>query len=415
MWNSVCRGPPLLGHADFMLEMYSRKGRGPREPSHCGGLIASSALQEAISQHGLRLNTETDARGDCGVDAILRNLERLKLDVSEGFLKVLHRRGRKVALEALRLKLLIWLKDNLDHEMMPQLAVRDWLVMDGDASCDAYLKRMRQPGEWVDCPMLYAASAILAVQLVCFLTNGDPQVVVASTISHLDDLPILLLANADNMHFWAVEPSDDIGAPILHPETSGHRRADDTDLLGEHYAGNLRAGEADLSGEHCGPDMPSNKRQGIFDMAAELMQWKPFDKPVSESRLLECCLQAESGHIASDALMVVKWREAIKLHQWEEIERSAGISRDEQYRIARNHLATYSHTAAQVQKTRKLCAKLCLAQIIKQLSAPCEKKGAKKKHNCLDLFRDKPKIVWRWRRFVWVSLLKCKRAGTTNL
>ena len=61
------------------------------------------------------------ADGNCGPDAILRNLETMNLSCHhcQQILEVLRRRGRAAALQALRLKLLIWLRDHRGDEVLP--------------------------------------------------------------------------------------------------------------------------------------------------------------------------------------------------------------------------------------------------------------------------------------------------------
>lgn len=403
MWCHVTSGRPLVDQTDFILEAYSRCRKSSASRSSCDVSADTQKLLEAtLSQNGLNLNKLTDARGDCGLDAILRNLERLDLPGAQDILTVLSRRGRAFALQALRLKFLIWLKQNLDHEMLPQLTVGDWMLMDGDVSHGAYLKRMRECGEWIDCPMLYGASATLQVQLVCFLAHGVPQIVVANTNRHANDLPILLLANANNTHFWAVEPSENIGTPMPSRATKG-------DLLSEHYSSvctdDVSSVDFAEPSENIGTPMPIATHD-VFEMAVELMEWKPFETPDVNSRVLALSVQTEEDNVANDIYTVVRWREAIKLHQWESMDRKAGIDREDQYCIARKHLATFGRTPRQASKSQKLLAKLCLANVVVSLRARCEK--ASKKHRCLDIFRDKPKIVLRWRR-LWYALPKDDR------
>ena len=104
---------------------------------------ARQSMADAVAINGLELDHATITNGDCGLDAILRNLERLDLsdDTARLVLAQLPR-GRQKVLDILRFKLLIWLQKNRSMEIVPGVSVSDWVLMEGNPSWEAYVKSM---------------------------------------------------------------------------------------------------------------------------------------------------------------------------------------------------------------------------------------------------------------------------------
>ena len=169
---------------------------------------ARQSMADAVAINGLELDHATITNGDCGLDAILRNLERLDLsdDTARLVLAQLPR-GRQKVLDILRFKLLIWLQKNKGMEIVPGVSVSDWALMEGSPSWEAYVKSMKVPGTWIDTAMLMAASALFNIQVVCFLGAGEAHLLAAPPIAaSADEVPIAFVANSHNVHFCCMPP-----------------------------------------------------------------------------------------------------------------------------------------------------------------------------------------------------------------
>ena len=104
---------------------------------------------------------------------------------------------------------------------------------------------------------------------------------------------------------------------------------------------------------------------------------------------------------------VLHWRDAAKLCQWEEAEAET-IEREDQYRLAKRHLARYGSIERRnaFTKTQRLAPLLDQTQISNELRKPCER--GTRTHNCLDVCRTAPEVVLRWRK-LWYSMPKSDR------
>ena len=126
-WSHVRIGKPFVDlqdlsvvvHADFLRGVFSLPGEGYAAPSHM--VHVEHAMCAAVAENGLDLDTNTVANGDCGLDAVLRNLERLQLNNPQAvrLLNALREGGRDAALNAMRLMLLIWIRDHSASEILP--------------------------------------------------------------------------------------------------------------------------------------------------------------------------------------------------------------------------------------------------------------------------------------------------------
>ena len=96
-----------------------------------------------------------------------------------------------------------------------------------------------------------------------------------------------------------------------------------------------------------------------------------------------------------------------ELCQWEEAEAET-IEREDQYRLAKRHLARYGSIERKnaFTKTLRLAPLLDQTKIMNELAKPCER-GART-HNCLDACRTAPEVVLRWRK-LWYSMPKSDR------
>ena len=90
-------------------------------------------IADAVHANGLILRSDTLTDGNCGADAILINLERLKLEnAAQKLLRNLSRGfPRLQVIQALRFQLLIWVRDNQTVEVLPDVSLTDWILMEG--------------------------------------------------------------------------------------------------------------------------------------------------------------------------------------------------------------------------------------------------------------------------------------------
>ena len=177
-----------------------------------------AAIEARAQDNGLTIDHATLTDGNCGPDSILRNLERLQpTDTNSSKILRVAARDRHRALAAMRLMMCIWIRDNASVEVLPGTTIEQYVQMDGD-SIDTYCVGMRQPGAWIDTLMLFAASAVFNIQLVCLMP--EPQLICAP--SFVGQQSLLVCAIANLWHFWALEPKPP--EEIVEPGgQAGHR------------------------------------------------------------------------------------------------------------------------------------------------------------------------------------------------
>ena len=178
-----------------------------REPLETTEANLARLVQSLQQKNCVLEPTCTD--GNCGLDAIISNLKRLELTEPALVQKVhtvLNKKDLKSACQVLRLGLLLWIKDNEHEEILPDVRLLDWMVMEGYTSKADYISAMKQDGEWIDTLMLFAASAVFQAQVVVFLEDGSPHVLAAPDVQAMASSPIFLLANIGNVHFYGVRP-----------------------------------------------------------------------------------------------------------------------------------------------------------------------------------------------------------------
>ena len=176
-----------------------------------------SALEDAIEKvallNGFSLDRSTLSNGECGVDAILRNLEWLNLPDAGAreVVAALRLHGREAALSLLRAKVVKWLSLHPTTEVLPEVTLTDYVQMDGIyATWKAYLDNIRRPYEWVDTLAFIAASALFKVQFLVLVGNAEPQLLVApSVILEGRGVPLAAIANIGNFHFYALKKMGD--------------------------------------------------------------------------------------------------------------------------------------------------------------------------------------------------------------
>ena len=146
-WRVVRIGPPMLdlqdhalsAHASVTMPHFSLPTSSYQKPP--GMESVEQLMSQAVSDNGLRLDHDTVTDGNCGPDAILRNLLRLQLTHAQArrIVQLFESRGRPAALQGLRLMLLIWIRDNVAMEIVPGTTLRDWILMEGFASLKDYI------------------------------------------------------------------------------------------------------------------------------------------------------------------------------------------------------------------------------------------------------------------------------------
>lgn len=88
------------------------------------------AINSAAAKNGLQVDTDTAADGDCGPDALLRNLERHAADGDYGTRACTQLKGRKPALNLLRKLLVQRVKSHSSTSVLPDLTLRALCCMD---------------------------------------------------------------------------------------------------------------------------------------------------------------------------------------------------------------------------------------------------------------------------------------------
>ena len=92
-------------------------------------------------------------------------------------------------------------ENNAAAELLPGLSLADWAIMDGQPSFVSYISHMRNPHVWVDAPMLHAASAVLGLQIVCFMGSPEPSIIAAPNVLSQAESPAAVIADVGNWHF----------------------------------------------------------------------------------------------------------------------------------------------------------------------------------------------------------------------
>ena len=416
-WGATRLGSPVDVHLHLpnftALNVAALRQHQPHKPSRPLADELYEALAAATAANGLSLDEDTLTDGNCGLDALLRNVERMNLDIpfATQLLGVLHNGGRLKAVHALRLKLLVWIRHHLDDVIFEGFRLRDLVTLDPEYSTlDRYYKEMRLPGTWIDTPMLLAASATFGVQIICFTgTQGEPQLVAAPEIQHAASAPVMTIANIGNYHYYAVHPlmACEDGPPDERDQ------GDSLPIIEDNPASERFDVVAcvDNSGAPGGSSAhwsayPVNTT--VFGICESVAHWDPWSSAPPSGPMLEFINGLEAGG-APPCLEMLRWRRALKLWQ---IEQSGadGLDRD----------VVFSRSYAWMNKQRrdngdkKLFRKTGREQrrldpyvICKALAQPCSR-AKNDPHACLKHFRQCPVGVLGWRK-VFYTLPRADR------
>lgn len=417
-WRSTFRGRPFVDDLpDFALNVKRR---------HAGEFnLSTDDLAMSVADHGLELDEATAADGNCGLDAMLRNIERLGLDTPSAakVLDVLRRRGRDTALHVMRLLLLVWVRNNIDLEIIPSVTLAQLIEMETGGGPLAYFEMMRCRGAWIDTPMLVAMTAVFNVQVVVFLGLAEPQLVAAPSVADsTSEVPVCLMANRGNVHFYACRPRP--ADEELDGTCPDGTCPDSADMLGAAMADTLGAAMADKNlmpedddievseaqftlGNRKFQPLELQKAEGLLCFCEALGTWNAFGPPdlafADKVRAVESASQSD---LAGTCLEALGWRHAIKMLRWEEAD--GGLAElDRKHRLRKLAIPRAGGTRmAEFKKSHKLLNKLVESNIAESIGGSCEK--WKKQHQCLVAFRKLPAVVLRWRK-VWYALPKADR------
>ena len=392
------------------------------------------AIQQAAKVNRLELDADTHSDGDCGPDAVLRNLERLQPTgtASTQVLTSLARQGRKSAIQAIRRLLVQWLRSPAGSAVVPDMSVRQWIEFEMEtqyASFESYLAAMTRAGTWIDTAMMYAASAVFGVQIVMLIGRDEPQLIAAAPILGRNGVPVALIANLANIHFFALKPRQQLDA-IVHPDIASTVPEDiDGDMLLTCCQSAPDEDDAELQPD---PEETPIRRteqahqtdegkaeplalapaaeDNMFTICSEISRWDPFSsQPTSLPSLLRS-LGASAGQRCNSSCVhsALQLRDGLKMLQWESSDEAVGVNREYQHCIARRHYAQagVAYREKNFERSQRLQKVLSLNRVVANLNEKCWKN--EKEHRCLDDFRKAPQAVLRWRT-LWYSLPKPDR------
>ena len=358
-WSNLFQAAPLLDLRDHALTVYSLLAAGEYDKPADNDTnpdsiinIRGRAMDEIVSRNGLALDDNTLTNGDCGPDALLRNLERLDLQCelnasAKKVLAVLQKHNRDRAIMAIRLMLVIWLRDHANDELLPGTSIAQWIAMEGYASVDAFIADMRRPRTWITTPMLVAASAVFHMQIICFVGGDEPQLIAApAVIEQTSDVPVAFIANSNNVHYYAVQPQ-----PAVPNDCEQEAPADDEfkrfladfTQIGVDLAAGGEDNETAISEDQTVRTRTDPRESALstnmYMFAQALTHWNPFAVPNMEMNNLVHSITASdhTSALSNVSMEPLRWREFIKLAQWEDADRKAGIHREHVYAIARTH------------------------------------------------------------------------------
>ena len=275
-----------------------------------------SKLSLVVSSHRCSL-VETVRNGDCGLDAIIKNMQRLNM--RHQVLDVLGKKGVSAACKILRLQLCIWLKQNCDLKALPDLTLSDWMCLDEHETVDAYIAHMRQDGAWLDTVMLYAASALLNLQFLIFLPDSGPQLLAARNVQESGKAAVGLLANLRNQHFYAVQPVTTESEPIQLQRPGGLLSAEFPRTVADpEECADDDDGDDEVANFDSPQSEPSASSQVLFRMCSGLIRWDPFGSQRNFDELGSLVRQLGDETTADETGEVLRWREAVKLLQHEQ-------------------------------------------------------------------------------------------------
>ena len=313
------------------------------------------------------------------------NLQRLhfQTDPAASILSLMETKGLDASCQALRLKLLMWIRSHGAEEVVPDVTISDWVEMDGYSSLSHYIEQMKLEKAWIDTPMLLAASAVFELQLLVFLDDGRPHLPASQQMQKKNSAQVCLLANTLNVHFFAVRP---VPRDNLEPcKTS-------SDMVCQHLPDPDRADSESLSDASDTELTPVIPDQDVtFRLCCALIKWDPWG-PSLDSEIPDLLSRLEGTDEPFEGIsQTLQWRAALKLLQHEQLEDSRDIDRSYQLELARVNILKRTCPANQKMvyaKSRALGAKLTLSTIKKYLD--CALPEARCRAQLFRCFQDLP-------------------------
>ena len=327
-------------------------------------------LDKTVKANGMELDTNTATNGDCGVDAILRNVERLGIACSAAanLLGKVQRQGRDAGLQHLRNILVHWMRTHPSVTIVDGVSLQELAIMEGRwADWSAYLEAMATKRTWIDTPVLIAASALFQCQFVCFLNRApEPQLIASPTLTASGDIPMFLIANVGNWHFFALRPlCHDLGsgpgadapAPVEErapcdfllqslescddwPALSSKECQDEVEMQCVECQDTV----VDLEGAGtaaCVQD--SDEGVALFELSESLAGWSPFGENGGMDSALVCAARKLDPGNCEDAVgnafQALRLRRSIQLLQWEVVD---GVGREHIHQLARRRPSSSS-------------------------------------------------------------------------
>ena len=220
--------------------------------------------------------------------------------------------------------------------MVPGVSLSDLVLMEQRyTSVRDYARAMSASRVWIDTPMLVAASAIFEVQIVVFVGAGEPHLLMSPTLAGRSQIHTITLACISNVHFVALRPkppNDDDAAPI-HSET---------DPLLNYLAGAIEDSSNESSAEYgdtvtvshtvCVPDtgLLVDADEPFYDRCEKIIEFRPWDTPTVQHSV-------QTGGVQQNALEVLRMRNAAKMLQMEDVDKTSGENRETLHAIARRY------------------------------------------------------------------------------
>ena len=335
------------------------------------------AVDRAANENDLFVDRDTADDGNCGPDAILRTMETLGPVTRRAreALNILETRGRAAAIQWIRETCAAWVEAHACMMLVPGVSLSDLVLMEQRyTSVRDYARAMSASKVWIDTPMLVAASAIFEVQIVMFVGAGEPHLLMSPTLAGRSQIHTITLACISNVHFVALRPkppNDDDTAPI-HSET---------DPLLNYLASAIEDSSNESSAEydntvtvsHTVPDtgLLVDADEPFYDRCEKIIEFRPWDMPTVHHNV-------QTGGVQQNALEVLRMRNAAKMLQMEDVDKTSGENRETLHAIARRYRErrpVRKLSKKMYKQSQSLCDKLSPVRICQHLLKDCSKHG----------------------------------------
>lgn len=170
-----------------------------------GGLRPPAELQAIAASNELTI-VSTVTNGDCGLDSFWQSAARHQIR-KEPWISM--RKLDKVdAMLALRRLAADWIDQHKLSELWDEFTVSDLIrATCPDRTVQAYLSRMRKPGQWADTAFIHALACAFGVDVAVFQPQADVTLLGSSLMGNDTDTCVSMCLQND-FHFWAMLPAD---------------------------------------------------------------------------------------------------------------------------------------------------------------------------------------------------------------